>query len=73
MKVTDLRQRKENKVIHRVRDIQSLKDTSTDHLRWNHRRQKGNAVKEGLLIYDNQGGGQDHTFQSLVNYNNKRL
>ena len=66
MKVTDLRERE--------RDIKSeifraLKDSSIDHLRWNNRRQKGITVREGTLRYDHQGGGQDHTLQSLVSCN----
>ena len=31
---------------------------------------EGRAVIEGIVRYDHQGGGQDHTHQIIVPYNN---
>ena len=33
-------------------------------------RQEGTAVIEGIVRYDHQGGGQEHTTQIIVSYNN---
>ena len=31
---------------------------------------KGNALTEGIVRYDHQGGGQEHTSQLRITYNN---
>ena len=47
--------------VHRV--LESL-------LRGDGHGQKGRAGREGIVQYGHQGGGQDHTHQLIVPYNN---
>ena len=42
-------------------------------LRGDQQRLDQEAVIEGIVRYGHQGGGQDHTLQSTIIYNNKRL
>jgi len=47
-----------------------LKENKQNILRGDDDRRQGSAVIEGIVRYHHQGGGQDHTHQTIVIYQN---